>query len=285
MGISREEALDCYRSDDLIGLGMEADAVRRRLHPENVVSYGVEDRIDCAEPQEAILRSLDDVVESDATAVRISCAAQPHHNVAWFESLFKAIKHRHPGLDLYGLSAAEIIEIAKVSGLDLRATIARLRDAGLDTIAGDGCADHEGWLAVHEAAHRLGLRTTAGLTFSTGETLEHRLDHLASIRRLQNATGGFTAFVPQVAAAKALDEPTAVEYLKTLAIARMFLDNIENIQSSLGAADLKVLQVSFRFGCNDAGNTTAEETLRYAIRDAGFKPAQRDALYRAMFLN
>lgn len=285
MGISREEALDCYRSDDLIGLGMEADAIRRKLHPENVVSYGVEGRIDCAESHEAILRSLDDVVESDATAVKISSATQPHHDVAWFESLFKAIKHRHPGLDLYGLSAAEIIEIAKVSGLGLSATIARLHDAGLDTIVGDGCADHAGWLAVHEAAHRLGLRTTASLTFSTEETLERRLDHLVSIRHLQGATGGFAAFVPQIAAARGLDEPTAVEYLKTLAIARLFLDNIENIQSSLGAADLKVLQVSFRFGCNDAGNTAAEEKLRHAVRDAGFKPARRDALYRAMFLN
>lgn len=283
MGISREEALDCYRSDDLIGLGMEADAVRRRLHPENVVTYAVEGRLDCAGPQEHIIDAIDRLAESGTTVIALSSTTR--HDINWFETLFRAIKQRHSHLDLYGLSASEIVQTAEASGLDLQSSISRLHNAGLDSISGDDCSDHDAWLAVHEAAHRLGLRTTAGLTFSTGETLEHRLDHLASIRRLQEATGGFTAFVPQVAAAKALDEPTAVEYLKTLAIARMFLDNIENIQSSLEAADLKVLQVSFRFGCNDAGNTTAEETLRYAIRDAGFKPAQRDALYRSQFLN
>lgn len=283
MGISREEALDCYRSDDLIGLGMEADAVRRKLHPEDVVTYAVEGRIDCADSEERILDAVGRLVESDTAAISLSNAAT--HNIAWFETLLKTIRGRFPDVVLQGLSAADVLHVAKRSGLNPEQTMARLHSAGLDTLSGESCDDFDAWLAVHRAAHGLGIRTTAGIGFSSGETLEHRLDHLIAIRQLQEATGGFNAFVPAIASAPGLAEPTAVEYLKTLAIARIFLGNIENIQSSLGVADLKVLQVSLRFGCNDAGNTTAEERLRHAIRDAGFKPAERDALYRAMLLN
>ncbi len=192
-------------------------------------------------------------------------------------------------------------------------TIARLRDAGLDSIPGDdaGILDDEvqnqgarmkwttaDWIAVHRAAHRLGMQTTATMTFGCGETMEHRVNHLEAVRRLQEETGGFASFTPwsfapKAASVQGFEEATAVEYLKTLAISRMYLDNILNVQSNLETQGLKVLQVGLRFGGNDVGsvmlaegaNAATEEQLRQVIRDAGFKPVQRDTVYRTMFLN
>jgi cyclic dehypoxanthinyl futalosine synthase len=159
------------------------------------------------------------------------------------------------------------------------------------------------------------MRTVAALHFGAGETLAQRVDTLAVIRQLQDDTGGFSAFVPvaaEAAGGRELDAVTAVEQLKTLAVARVFLDNFENIQWSGAAQGLKVLQMGLRFGANDAGsvapetlgakpgngasaagvesaaavaNHISEEDLRRIIRDAGFQPVQRDLAYRAMYLN
>jgi cyclic dehypoxanthinyl futalosine synthase len=154
------------------------------------------------------------------------------------------------------------------------------------------------WIALHRAAHELGMQTTATMIFGGGETFEHRMNHLEAVRLLQEETGGFASFTqwsfaPQGSALNGFEEATAVEYLKTLAISRMYLNNIENVQSDLETQGLKVLQVGLRFGGNDVGsvllaegaNAATEEQLRQVIRDAGFKPVQRDALYRTMFLN
>ena len=150
------------------------------------------------------------------------------------------------------------------------------------------------WAAVHRAAHGLGLQTVATMTFGAGETLEQRVGFLEAVRRLQEETGGFSAFIPVAGDApggRELDGVTAVERLKTLAIARMFLDNIENVQASRAGQALKVLQMALRFGGNDVGSVTAEsggseEDVRRIIRDAGFRPARSGmAVYRAMFLS
>jgi cyclic dehypoxanthinyl futalosine synthase len=151
---------------------------------------------------------------------------------------------------------------------------------------------------VHRTAHQLGMQTTAAMVFGSGETFEHRVNHLDALWQLQQETGGFTSFTPwsfapQRSSMRGFEEPTAVEYLKTLAISRMFLDNIENVQSNLETQGLKVLQVGLRFGGNDVGsvlladgaNATTEEQVRQVIRDSGFRPVQRDTLYRTMFLN
>jgi len=156
----------------------------------------------------------------------------------------------------------------------------------------------EEWVAVHRAAHELGMQTTATMMFGTGETFEHRMNHLEAVRQLQEQTGGFASFTPwsftpQTSARNGFEEATAIEYLKTLAISRMYLNNIENVQSNLETQGLKVLQVGLRFGGNDVGsvlldkgaNAATEEQVRQIIRDAGFKPMQRDTLYRTMFLN
>jgi cyclic dehypoxanthinyl futalosine synthase len=233
--------------------------------------------------------------------------------------MLRGIRQRFPTLWIEGLSASEIATLATGSGLTLRETIARLRGAGLNSIASDDaqaqCGAEE-WLAVHRAAHGLGMSTVATMHFGAGQALELRVDLLAAVRQLQQETGGFTAFIPRGlpsrnASSGGWDGPTAVEQLKTLAVARVFLDNIENIQLNGAAQGLKVLQMGLRFGANDAGsvapqalgakagngastaggenaaaaNRVSEEDLRRIIRDAGFQPVQRDTPYRTMFLN
>lgn len=319
MGISREQALDCFNSDDLIGIGMEADAVRRRLHPEGVASYTIERKIDCAAATfEAVCQQIRESVEIGATGVTLRGSGDPEpksekaEKIDWYERLLAAVREQFPALWLHCFSASEILTMAQNSGLTVRGTISRLRDAGLDSIPGDDAgvlndAVHQhgargkwsvpGWMEVHREAHALGVRTTAAMTFGAGESFEQRMNHLEAVRQLQEETGGFTAFTPvsfepRKAGVSGIEEPTAVEYLKTLAISRMALDNIENVQADLETQGLKVLQMALRFGGNDVGSVlfegsddTTEEDLRRVIRGAGFKPVQRDTLYRTMFLS
>ena len=292
---------------------MEADAVRRRLHPEGVVSYTIDGRIDYTKAAhgagfEAIFEKISGIVALGGTSMTLQGEVTPAHTIAWFDRLFRSIKQRFPALWLHSLSASEMLAIATQSGLTVQDAIARLRDAGLDSIPGNDAgilhdavqrqAKADDWIAVHRTAHGLGMQTTATMTFGSGETFEHRVTHLENVRRLQEETGGFTSFTPwtftpQSSAVSGFVEATAVEYLKTLAISRMYLDSIENVQSNLETQGLKVLQVGLRFGGNDVGsvllaegaNAATEEQVRQVIRDAGFKPVQRDALYRTMFLN
>jgi cyclic dehypoxanthinyl futalosine synthase len=321
MGISRNEALDCFRSDDLIGIGMEADAVRRKLHPEGVVTYTLDGKTsyaaaDGGSSSHTFATLCDDIAETVAmggAGVILQGEVTPALTITWFEALLRQTKDRFPAVWLHCLSASEILAIAEHSGLTLHDTIVRLRDAGLDSIPGndagilDDAVQPQGarmrwktqdWLAVHRAAHKLGIQTTATMTFGAGETFEHRVNHLQLVRQLQEETAGFASFTPrtfptQTSTVPGFEKATAVEYLKTLAISRMYLDNIEHVQSNLETQGLKVLQVGLRFGANDAGsvmlaegaNAATEEQVRQVIRDAGFTPFQRDTLYQTMFLN
>jgi len=245
----------------------------------------------------------------------------PDLKIEWYEDLFRSIKERFP-IHLHCLSAPEVTNIAEVSGLSLRDTIARLRDSGLDSIPGGGAeildddvrrrisrlkCSVQDWVDVHRTAHQLGMRTTATMMFGCGETLEQRMNHLELVRNLQEETGGFTAFIPWTfqrentsLAHFVKEEATAVEYLQTLAISRIYLDNFENVQSSWVTQGLKTCQLGLRFGGNDVGSImieenvvsaagahhrASEEELRRIIRDAGFIPRQRDTLYRTYFLN
>lgn len=343
--ITRAQALDMFRSGDLIGIGMEADAVRRKLHPEGVVSYIIDRNINytnfcteycsfCAfyrpmghkegyvQPIEVILEKVQETVDLGGTGVLMQGGLHAELKIEWYEEMLRAIKARFPEVWLHCFSAPEITNIAEVSGLDLETTIARLRDAGLDSIPGGGaeilddevrhriarlkCRTQE-WVDVHVTAHRLGMRTTATMMFGCGETLEQRMNHLETIRRIQEETGGFTAFIPWSFQREntslgrfVKEEATAAEYLKTLAISRIYLDNVLNVQSSWVTQGLKTCQIGLRFGGNDVGsimieenvvsaagarNHASEEDLRRMIRDAGFVPKQRDTLYRTYFLN
>jgi cyclic dehypoxanthinyl futalosine synthase len=312
MGITRQQALDCFASDDLIGIGMEADAIRRTLHPEGVVSYTIDRPLDCSNPDiDSLCEAAITSVEMGATGLHVLGDAAQAATLDHYESLFRAIKLRFPEVRLQGLSATEIFALSRSSSLSLIDTIHRLHAAGLDSIASsavilDDDIRHritplkcttEQWLAVHRTAHQLGMTTAATMIFGVGETPDQRVHHLELIHTLQEETGGFADFTPLVYQREnPLEEPTAVEYLKTLAISRLFLDNIANVQASWRTQSLKVLQMGLRFGGNDVGSVlleehqskpggATEEELRRVIRDAGFRPVQRDATYSTMFLN
>ncbi len=292
--------------------------MRRQLHPEGVVSYTIDGRVTYTEATigagfDQLCKDISSIVAMGGMGVMLQGEVTPALTISWFDGLFRRIKQRFPAIWLHSLSATEILAIAEQSEATVQDTIARLRDAGLDSIPGDdaGILDdqvqHQGarvkwttadWISVHRAAHELGMQTTATMTFGGGETMEHRVNHLEAIRQLQEDTGGFASFTPwsftpQAASLQGFEEATAVEYLKTLAISRMYLDNVANVQSNLETQGLKVLQVGLRFGGNDVGsvmlaegaNAATEEQLRQVIRDAGFKPVQRDTVYRTMFLN
>ncbi|MBW4038643.1 MAG: dehypoxanthine futalosine cyclase [Acidobacteria bacterium] len=315
MGITRQQALDCFASDDLIGIGMEADALRRSLHPENVVTYTIARLVDCSDLEKACA-SARKSIDMGATGLLLSDTLPQQVTLDHYESIFKGLKQRFPETQLHGVSATQILKLVAASHLSLRDIIARLRDAGLDSIAGSAvifndeirkravperCTTAE-WVDVHRTAHQLGLPTKATMIFGVGETITDRIDHLEILRSLQQETGGFTAFTPLTAHSGVAilppntSEPTAVEYLTTLAVSRLYLDNIPSLQASWPTQGLKVLQMSLRFGANDVGTAlledhlnkpggATEEELRRIIREAGFKPVQRDALYRTMFLN
>ncbi|MGH9672862.1 MAG: cyclic dehypoxanthinyl futalosine synthase [Bryobacteraceae bacterium] len=342
--ISTAEAVRLFASDDLIGIGMAADAVRRRLHPEGVVTYIIDRNINytnfCTEycsfcafyrpmghaegyilPKESVFEKIQETIDLGGTGILMQGGLHPDLKIEWYEDLLRSIKQRF-SIHLHCFSAPEITNIAEVSGLTLRDTIARLRDAGLDSIPGGGaeilddavrhrisrlkCNTSE-WIDVHRTAHSLGMRTTATMMFGCGETIEQRVSHLEIVRRIQEDTGGFTAFIPWTFQREntslgrfVKEEATAVEYLKTLAISRLYLENVWNVQSSWVTQGLKTCQIGLRFGGNDVGSImieenvvsaagahhcSTEEDLRRLIRDAGFTPRQRDTLYRTCFLN
>jgi len=343
--MTRTEALDLFASDDLIGIGMAADAERRKRHPDGVVTYIIDRNINytnvCTEycsfcafyrapgssegyilPKEVIFDKIQETVELGGTGVLMQGGLHPDLKIEYYEDLFRSIRDRFPSVWLHCLSAPEVTNIADVSQLSLRDTIQRLMDAGLQSIPGGGaeilddavryrisrlkCSTQD-WIDVHRTAHQLGMRTTATMMFGCGETIEQRMNHLELVRNLQEEYGGFTAFIPWTFQREntslgrfVKEEATAVEYLQTLAISRLYLENFLNVQSSWVTQGLKTCQLGLRFGGNDVGSIMIEENvvsqagarhhareedLRRIIRDAGFVPKQRDTLYRTYFLN
>jgi cyclic dehypoxanthinyl futalosine synthase len=342
--ITRSQAIDLFRSDDLLAIGREADTVRRKLHPDGVVSYIIDRNINytnfCTEycsfcafyrpmchaegyilPIDTILGKIQETVDLGGTGILMQGGLHPDLKIEWYEDLLRAIKALFD-IWCHCFSAPELVNIADVSGISLRDTIARLRDAGLDSIPGGGAeildeavrhrisrlkCSVQDWIDVHRTAHALGMRTTATMMFGTGETIEQRMNHFDIVRSIQEDTGGFTAFIPWFFQREytslgrfVKQEATSVEYLKMLALSRIYLDNILNVQASWVTPGLKVCQLGLRFGGNDVGSImieenvvsaagthhrASEEQLRRLIRDAGFIPKQRDTLYRTYFLN
>jgi len=343
MGLSQQEALDLFNSDDIVGIGMAANEVRRKKTDPRVATYQIDRNINytnfCTEycsfcafyrPMgskegyilsfEQICHKIDEMLELGGTGVLLQGGLNPDLKLEYYENLLSSLKQKYPRVHLHCFSAPEIICIAEISSLSIRDTIERLREAGLESIPGGGaeilddeirarisrlkCTSNE-WEEVHRSAHSLGLRTTATMMFGCGETFQHRVNHFERVRRLQEETGGFTAFIPWIFApentplGKKVPEATAVDYLKTLAISRMYLDNIDHIQSSWLTPGIKVCQLGLQFGADDVGSILIEENVVYAagvrnrtnetelrriITDAGYIPAQRDTLYRTYFL-
>ena len=266
---------------------------------------------------------IDEMLALGGTGVLMQGGLHPDLKIDYYEDLLRDLRRRYAKeqVHLHCLSAPEVLNIAEISGLTIRDTLQRLMDAGMDSMPGAGAeilddevrqriarlkCNTEEWLSVHREAHRIGMRTTATMMFGVGETHEHRVNHLEMIRELQDETGGFTAFIPwkfqpenTPLGKQVKEEATAVDYLKTLAISRVYLDNVDNVQASWLTPGIKVCQVALRFGANDVGsilieenvvsaagclNRTNEAELRRTIHEAGFIPAQRDHLYRYLLL-
>jgi len=265
-------------------------------------------------PLEVIHEKIQETVDLGGTGILMQGGLHPDLDVAYFEELFSSIKERFE-ITIHSLSAPEIVHIARVSGLTVSETLRRLKASGLDSLPGGGAeilvdrvrrqvapgkADTKSWLAVMAEAHRQGIMGTATMMFGSVETVEDRVEHMRVIRELQDETGGFRAFIPwsfqsgNTALEGTTEQATAVDYLTTLAVSRLYLDNIPHIQASWVTQGLKLGQVALRFGADDLGSTMIEENvvaatgvrarvnsedLVYAIRGAGFTPAQRRTDY------
>ena len=336
--ISTEDTVHLFEHGELLELGLAADAVCRRMHPEEFRTYVVDRNINytnicvskckfCAfyrekDSPEAYLLSDDEIyakieeaVQLGATQILMQGGLHPDLDILYFERLICGIKDRFQ-VHAHSLSAPEIIHIAKLSALTVEETISRLKEAGLDSLPGGGaeiltdasrgslspgkCTTHE-WLEVMETAHHLGMPSTATMMFGHTETYAERVAHLSAIRDLQDRTGGFTAFIPwtfQPANTELGGKAVGgYEYLRTLAISRLFLDNFANIQASWVTQGDKIGQISLMFGANDLGSTMIEENvvaaagvsfrmteeeLRRAIQEAGYTPRRRDTYYRLL---
>lgn len=262
-----------------------------------------------------IERRIDETIALGGTGVLMQGGLHPDFNIEWYENLLRTLHAKYPKFQLHCFSPPEIHNIHLISGLDYLTIMGRLKDAGLNSMPGGGaeilddevrkrvstkCTSQQ-WLDVMRAAHEAGLRTTATMMFGIGDRIEHRVRHLQKVRDVQDETGGFTAFIPwtfqrenTALGRKITEEMTGIDYLKMLAVSRLFLDNIHHIQASWLTQGLKLGQAALRFGADDMGsimieenvvsaagasNEASERDLRYQIRKAGFKPQQRDILY------
>ncbi len=259
-----------------------------------------------------IFEKIDQTLALGGTQILLQGGLHPKLTLAYYEALFRNIKARYT-LHLHALSPPEIVHLSEVSSLPVAAVLRRLQEAGLDSIPGGGAeilADRvrerispakigtEAWIGVMREAHRLGIPSSATMMFGSLETDAELIAHLLRIRELQDETDGFTAFIPWSYQPGNTDlqgeTATGVEYLRVLAVSRILLDNVPNIQASWVTQGPKMGQVALFFGANDMGSTMLEENVVKAagvvhrldpeeimglIREAGFVPAQRNATY------
>lgn len=307
--LSFGQARELYLHAPTSLLGRLADDVRQRLHPDGVVTYIIDRNVNytnvcvarcrfCAfyrpvgSPEgytlgfDEIFRKIEETIALGGEQLLLQGGHNPDVPLEWYEDLFRQVKARYPSFRMHALSPPEIIHISRLSHLPPETVIARLVDAGLDSIPGGGAeilvdrvrrllncynkATADEWLNVMRLAHRAGLRTTATMMYGHVETIDERLEHLFRLRDLQDETGGFTAFIawsfqPSYTELGGV-EATGVEYLRTLAIARLVLDNFPNLQASWVTQGGKVGQLSLAFGANDMGSVMIEENV---VRAAG----------------
>ncbi len=261
-----------------------------------------------------LFRKIDETIAVGGEQLLLQGGHNPDLPLEWYEDLFQAVKARYPAFRLHALSPPEILHLSRLSQLPVAAVIDRLIDAGLDSIPGGGAemlvdrvrhelncyskASADEWLDVMRTAHRAGLRTTVTMMYGTVERLDERIEHLMRVRDVQDETGGFTAFIawsfqpPHTE--RGGDEATAVEYLRTLAVARIVLDNVDNLQASWVTQGGKVGQLSLSYGANDMGSVMIEENVVRAagavfcmdeleivrhVENAGFVPKRRNMHY------
>jgi cyclic dehypoxanthinyl futalosine synthase len=322
---------------DLLTLGSLADAVRQRLNPQPRVTYVIDRNINytnicisgcrfcafyCAPGApdgyvldwDTLAEKLQELKDHGGSGVLLQGGLNPQLTLDYYEKLLHFI--RGHGLAVHGFSPPELLFMARQSDLSLEDLLKRLMSAGLSSIPGGGAeilvdrvrrqisplkGSSAQWLEVMARAHKLGLPTSATMMFGHLETREERLEHLFKIRKLQAATGGFTAFIPWTyqpgGTALGGEAAGAVEYLRTLAISRLVLPNVPHLQVSWVTQGPKVAQVALKFGADDFGSTMLEENVVAAtgvgfrlkraeidtlIRQAGYQPQLRDHRYNLL---
>jgi len=264
-----------------------------------------------------IFRKIDETIEVGGVQLLLQGGHNPDLPLTWYEDLFRAIKARYPDFKLHALSPPEVVHLSRLSQLGVPAVIDRLIAAGLDSVPGGGAeilvdrvrrllhcygkATADEWLDVMRHAHTRGLRTTATMMYGTVESLEERIEHMLRLRDLQDETAGFTAFItwsfqPQHTELGGT-EATGIDYLRTLAVARIVLDNFDNLQASWVTQGGKVGQLSLAYGANDMGSVMIEENVVRAagaaycmdeieivrnVEDAGFVPMRRNMHYEIL---
>lgn len=327
-------AVRLLESDDLLSIGADAHALRTELHPEPVVSFVIDRNINYTDgcvtecgfcgfhcrPENARTLTMDELkqkvaetVELGGTGILLQGGMNPDLSWDYYLDMLTGIKAAFPTVHIHGFSPPEIHWFAGRFNRSVRQVIEELVKAGLDSIPGGGaeilsdavrrkvspnkCSADE-WIDVMRTAHSLGLRTTATMMFGVGETMDQRVEHLRRVRELQDETGGFTAFIPwpyQIYRNRFIrQENTGVDYLRTLAVARLYLDNVPNMQASWVTQGVKMGQVALSFGANDMGSTMIEENvvrsvgvshtldapeLVRLIHDAGYDALQRTNTY------
>jgi cyclic dehypoxanthinyl futalosine synthase len=266
---------------------------------------------------EEIFRKIDETIAVGGNQLLLQGGHNPDLPIQWYEDLFRAVKQRYPEFKLHALSPPEILHISRMSKIPTREVIRRLIDAGLDSVPGGGAemlvdrvrkllncytkATSDEWLDIMGQVHDAGLRTTATMMYGTVETDDERIEHMMRLRDLQDRTGGFTAFITWSYQPEHTEhggyEATGVDYLRTLALARIVLDNFENLQASWVTQGGKVGQLSLAFGANDMGSVMIEENVVRAagaaycmdeleivvnVEDAGFTPKRRNMHYEVL---
>jgi cyclic dehypoxanthinyl futalosine synthase len=267
-----------------------------------------------------IQRRCAEAIELGATQIMFQGGHHPDFGIEYYEHLFSTVKSAFPQLTLHSLGGSEVVHISRVSGISIEDAIVRLRDAGLDSFAGAGAEilverprtaiaplkeSGATWLEVMETAHRLGVESTATFMMGTGETNAERIEHLRLIRDVQDRTGGFRSFIPWTYQPennhlKGHTQATVIEYLRLVAVARLFFDNVAHLQGSWLTVGKEVGQLTLHMGADDLGSVMLEENVVSSagarhrsnrtelidlIRKADRIPAQRDTLYRHLVVH
>ncbi len=335
--LSLDEGIAVYREASLHDLGAAAHRRRTLLYPGPEVSYVIDTTINytnicdvhctfCAffrpegHPEgytmthDQVLARVKYAADQGATQIMIQGGVNPELPISYYVELFQKVGQRFPDVDIHSLSTSEICGIAKREQMSVEDVLKTLRAAGLKSLPGAGAEilvervrkrisarkiDDDRWIEVMRVAQDLGMPTTATMMFGSVETLEERIQHLDLIRRLQDETRGFTAFIPwyYVPYKTPLKgrEATGIDYLRVLAISRLYLDNFSHLQSSWLTPGMKLGQLGLMFGCDDMGGTILEEKvvtlagstntatradIERTIRQAGYVPVVRDTYFQ-----
>jgi cyclic dehypoxanthinyl futalosine synthase len=342
MRLTKKEALNLLKNEKLLTLQKMAYEKKKKLHPDNITTFVVDRNINytnvcwidckfCAFyrhkkdedayilPFETIDKKIEELIKIGGTQILFQGGVHPTLKIDFYENLVEHIHNKFPQITIHGFSAPEIDFIAKISKISVEEVLIRLKNKGLSSIPGAGAEilsdrvrdiiapkkiDVKEWLNVHRTAHKNGIKSTATMMFGTVETDEEIIEHFDLVRKLQDETGGFRAFIMwsfqpyntelyKEGVVKYKTSPN--RYLRYLAVARLFLDNIQNIQSSWVTQGSYIGQLALLYGANDLGSTMMEENVVASagasnsmaqnemvrlIKDIGEIPAQRNTAYK-----